>query len=75
MVRRLGLALAVLFLLAVVSVVSAAGTVGLAPITGALEQANTEARGPILTAVSAILAVFVMISIGAGVAKVLTRST
>lgn len=48
---------------------------GLGAITTSLTSANTEIRGPILTAISLILAAFVLITVGAGIVRVITRSS
>lgn len=64
----LGIGSAALFILA-------SSAFGMAPITGALEAAKAEAGGPILLAVSGILAVVVMIGVAAGVVRVVSRST
>ncbi len=46
-----------------------------APITQALTTANSEARSSIVPAVAAILGVLVLITVGAGVVRAVTRST
>lgn len=45
------------------------------PITQALTTANTEARSSIVPAVASILGVLVLITVGAGVVRAVTRST
>lgn len=48
---------------------------GLGAISTSLSSANAEIRGPILTAISLILAAFVLITVGAGIVRVITRSS
>lgn len=52
-----------------------AADASMAPITTALQDANSEARGPILAATAGILAVVVMIGVAAGIVRVLSRAT
>lgn len=54
---------------------ASAQAAGLGPLTDTLTQANQEARGSIVPAVAAILAVIVLIGVGAGLVRVISRST
>ena len=47
----------------------------LGPITAALNTAEAEARSSVVPAVAGILAVIVLISVGAGVVRAVNRST
>jgi uncharacterized membrane protein required for colicin V production len=60
----LGVALALIFYVYV-----------LGEISGVFNGANSEIRGPIFTAISLILVVFVFIIVGAGIVRVIIRSS
>lgn len=72
--KRFNSLLLVVTVLGLLTLPSGAVAGSLSGISGALSDANAEARGPILTSLAGILAAVVLIGVGAGIVRAITRS-